>query len=256
MQVHGALRRAGRSRRIQPEAGVVAGGLGRRERRRRRCHQAGKRTVGGRRRFVGRAGHDHVRKVRVLAQQGRKRRQQRRRDDQRAGAAVAQHVVVVVRREQRVRRDRHDARLDRTKERGWKVDRVEVAEQHALLGREAERRERVRAAVDALAELAVGVRAGVVDVRDLAGAAGNQIALDQVVRGIVVARNLDPRRTRAMIGRAQGRHAGLLPVAKRGHATVGLQRAADRGKPSASCCDYGRHDASAHGPRKLRQFRA
>ncbi len=195
---------------------------------RRRRHQAGERTVGGRRRVVRRTGHDHVRKLRVLAQQGRECRQQRRRDDQRTGAAVAQHVVVVVRREQRVRRDRHDARLDRTKERGWKVDGVEVAEQHALLGRKAQRRECIRAAVDALTELAVGVRAGVVDVRDLAGTSGTQIALDQVVRGIVVARDLDPRRD-SRDDRPCSRTACWFPP--RGEAWPGNGRHATRRSP-------------------------
>jgi hypothetical protein len=59
-----------------------------------------------------------------------------------------------------------------------------------------------------------------------------------------------------MIGHAQGRHAGLLPVATHGQATVGLQRAADRGEPSAARPDYGRQDASANGLRTLRQSRS
>ena len=55
-------------------------------------------------------------------------------------------------------------------------------------------------------ELAVGVAAAVVDVGDLAGAARREIALDEIVRGVVVARNVDVRRARSMIGRAQRRH--------------------------------------------------
>ena len=94
--------------------------------------------------------HDHVREVRLFAEQRRERRQQLDRDDQRARAAVAQHVVVVVRREQRVRRDRDDARLDRAEEGRREVDRVEQAEEHALLLREPESAQGVGAAIDAL----------------------------------------------------------------------------------------------------------
>ncbi len=69
----------------------------------------------------------------MLAEERRERRIERRGDDQRARPAVAQHVVVVGRREQRVRRDRHDAGLDRAQEDRGEVDRVEVTEEHSLL---------------------------------------------------------------------------------------------------------------------------
>ena len=134
---------------------------------------------------------------------------ERRRDDQRAGAAVAQHVIVVGRRQQRVRRDRHDARLDRTQEDGGEIDRVEETDEHPLFRAQPKSGERVGAAVHPLGELAVRVRARIIDVGDLAGAPSGEIALDEVVRGVVVARNVDPGRARAMIGGAR-RHDGAL----------------------------------------------
>ena len=55
---------------------------------------------------------------------------------------------------------------------------------------EAEPGERIGGAVHPLGELAEGVAAGVVDVGGLAGAAGRQVALDQVVGRVVVARDV------------------------------------------------------------------
>ncbi len=147
MQVHGSLRRARRSRRIQPEARVVAGRRGGRKRRWRRRHQARERKVAAGIGFGGRSGDDHPRKVRMRTGERRERGQERRGNDQRTGATVAQHVIVIGRRKQRVRRDRHDARLDRAEEDGGEIDRVEETEEHPLFGTQPESGERAGAAV-------------------------------------------------------------------------------------------------------------
>jgi len=58
----------------------------------------------------------------------------------------------------------------------------------AVFLREAEARQCIRGAIHALGQLAVGDAAGIVDERGLAGAPGAKIALDQVIRGVEVAR--------------------------------------------------------------------
>ena len=209
LDVDGALRRAGRARRVEPETRVVARRVRGLERGAGRGHQLRERVM-----RTLRQPPDTMtwRRCGQLPEERRERRQERRRHDQRAGAAVAQHVVVVLRREQRVAGDRNDAGLDAAQERGRKIDRVEQAQEHALLGRETEMDERIGAAVHALRELAVGVRAAVVDVGGLVRAAGGEVALDQVVRRVVVARDLHQRRAQAMVGPAQGRHMCAPPA--------------------------------------------
>ena len=97
VQVHRALRRAGRARRVEPEAHVVAqrwGGLG--------LRRSQLRAV----RWSWESGNDLVKTeaVEVL--------QQRLGHEYRFRAAVLELVLVVRRREERVQRDRHDAGLD------------------------------------------------------------------------------------------------------------------------------------------------
>ena len=82
-------------------------------------------------------------------------------------------------------------------------------EKHALLALDPAIHERVGAAIDAFGELAERVRSLVVDIRRLAPASGSEIALDQVVRRVVVARDLDLGRAPAMVGLADGRHRAL-----------------------------------------------
>src|SRR5579872_6524891 len=96
------------------------------------------------------------------------------------------------------------------------------AQQHALLACKAERDKRVRTAIGALRQLTVGIASPVVDEGDFAGAPGRKIALDEIVRGVVVAGNRDPRRTRTVLGRAERRHSLPLPLI--GTATRPLER--------------------------------
>src|SRR6266545_1898898 len=60
--------------------------------------------------------------------------------------------------------------------------------------------------IDALGELAEGAGSRVVDERDLALAACLEIALDQVVRGVVVAGNVDDGRADGVVSGAVRRH--------------------------------------------------
>ncbi len=215
VRVHRALGRARRARRIEPEARVVAGRLGRRARRRRGIHQRRERVGRPGLALAWRTGDDHVTQVWMHGEHRRNRREQRRGHDQRARPAVAQHVVVVAGRQQRVRGDGHDARLDRAEKHGGEVDGVEEAEQHALLGPHAERRQRVGAPIHPFRQLAVRVRPCVVDIGDLAGASRGEVALDEVVRRVVIARDVDPRRAGVMIGGAERRHRALLRAPRR-----------------------------------------
>ncbi len=79
-----------------------------------------------------------------------------------------------------------------------------------MLHVEAERAEPGTKAVDALGELAEGVLPGVVDVGDPRRPARGEVALDQIVCGVVVAGNLDAGWADRMIGAAAGRHGRLL----------------------------------------------
>ena len=109
-----------------------------------------------------------------------------------AGAKDAK-VGVVIGGEQRVERDRDSAERDRAEEGRDEVDRVEHAHRDPLLGDDAQRGERARGAQRAVGDGAVGVAAAVVDHRDPVAAALVDVALQQVVRGVVVAWQVDAR---------------------------------------------------------------
>jgi hypothetical protein len=108
--------------------------------------------------------------------------------------AVAQHEGVVLRGEQRVERHGDGAHLDGAEEDGGEVDAVEQAERHALLDRAAQGGEGVAGARHALAELGVGERPAIVDERDLAAASLGHVPIDEIDRGVVVARDGDAGR--------------------------------------------------------------
>jgi hypothetical protein len=117
-----------------------------------------------------------------------------------------------------------------------------MAQQHSLFGPQAEARERIRAAVHTFREIAVRVRAGVVDECSLGGTPRGEVAFDEVMRGVVVARNVNPRRTHPMISRAERRHlippiGDLPPRHPRAHA-------GDEADRSADSDNYGRRDRS------------
>ena len=148
--------------------------------------------------------------MRQRAEERSEHGQQRRRHDERPGAAVAQHVVVIARLEQRVAGNGHEARLDAAEEDRREVDSVVQAHEHALLALKAQADERVRATIDALRELAERVRSMVVDVGDLRRPPGREVALDEVVRGVVFARDLKLRRAKPWIS-ARDLHLSPAP---------------------------------------------
>ena len=116
--------------------------------------------------------------------------------------AVIQNVGIVIDRPHGVDRHRDDARLDRSEETGGKVNAVVETEQHTLLRLDAETQKRVRAAVRALAQLGVRVRAALVKDGDPAGALTRKIALQQIDSCVVVGElhNFDLRMVRAFVG--------------------------------------------------------
>src|SRR5690606_13281236 len=81
----------------------------------------------------------------------------------------------------------------------------------ALLAAQSKPGERGREAVHPPGELGIGARAAVVDVGDAIAAAGGQVSLEQIVRGVVVARNADARRAYGMIGTRDLGHGSFPP---------------------------------------------
>ena len=203
MHVHRALGHPGRTRGIEPEARIVAG-------RRRGCELG----FASREHILERevppsvaAGDDDVLEERQLPDERGELRHEVLRDDERSRAAVREHVLVVLGREQRVHRDGHHARLDRAQERGGEIDRIGEREQHPVLHLQAHCLKPRAEAVDALRELAEAVLSRVVDVGDPRRAACGEVALEQVVSGVVVAGNPDDGRADRMIDAAARGHS-------------------------------------------------
>src|SRR4029077_1169447 len=105
------------------------------------------------------------------------------------GAAVGDHESVIVLSHQRADRNRHHAGLDGAEEGGGPVDGVEQREQDARLAPDAERPQRVAEAVNAVGELAIAPTSARIDKRRLVGAPSLEIALDDVRREVVIARD-------------------------------------------------------------------
>ena len=199
--MHGPLGHAGRPRRIQPEARVVAAG-------RRRFAAAagfGDQFLQGHPALRVPARYDHMpekrERVRACVQQRREGRQQLFGYHQGLGAAVIEHELVIGGGQHRIDRDGYDARLDRAQKRARKIDGVQMHQHDSIFHRQIQTSERIGRAVNALGQLAVGDPARIVDERGLVGAPGAQIALDQVVRSVVLARNIDNEWADAIVGR-------------------------------------------------------
>ena len=69
-------------------------------------------------------------------------------------------------------------------------------------------------AIDARGELAVRIRARIVDVRDLVGPPGPKISLQQIVRGIEAFRNAQRRRAHCRIDVREVHESGVSPCTK------------------------------------------
>ena len=211
--MHRALRTSGRARRIEPEADIVGA-----RRRRGRIVQLvvdpiPEAQLRGRW-SIRLSRDDHVLEVRESRLEGLDHRRERRRNDYHAGAAVGQQVFIVGRPEQRVARNRDNSGLDRAKKGNRKIDSVVQQQNDAIFHPHAESPPRVGAAVDPLGQVAVRISAGIVDESDMLGASRNQVALDQIDGGVVVARDVDlwrrDRVVRAGQQRALNGHGALF----------------------------------------------
>ncbi len=189
--------------------------------------------------------------TRPAAHQRLERRQQRLGDEERLRARVAQHEFEVLGREQRVGRHRHHAREDAAQEHDRPLERVEHGDHHARFGRIALGAQRIGELLRLRRELAVGQGGAArrIDVRHLRRPGG--IALEQVVCGVVVARDLDPGRGGGVIGVAQMHARCLFFVGwdprsgpQRAHGSWAALRAAQPALQAAVFCMAGRASAS------------
>ncbi len=179
VRMHRALGPAGRARRVEPEARVVAGrGSGRGQRR-----VSGDEGFEVSLAFVQRRDRmrddDLLQLVLGLDHRRAQCRQQRARHQRSLGARMFEHVGVVVGGEQRVHRHRHEAGIHRAEKGDRPVIAVLHQQQHALFALQAERAQACGDTLHALGERAVGERAVVVDERSLASARG--VELQQVL---------------------------------------------------------------------------
>ena len=95
---------------------------------------------------------------------------------------------------------------DRAEQRRGKLDRVQHAQRDALLGLHAERDKRRSRLARALGEPGVTVPTVVVDDRRALAAALRHMAVEQIRRHVVVARERDARRRRREVDRREARH--------------------------------------------------
>ena len=223
VQMHRALRRAGRAGGVEPERNVVAGGGRRIELWRRSREQCRELVTSGSVRTCGdfpgvvRAGSfhglvgavrvtardDHLIEVGLIREGGRKAVEQRGAHHRDARPRIPQQVSIVVRSQQGVDGNRHAAGLDRAPEHGREVDPVEDAHQHSGLELRAQGTQRVACAVHPLGQLAVGVAARVVDEGGLSGPSSREVGVDEFDRGVVVPRQLDRRRRIGAVHRGE-----------------------------------------------------
>ncbi len=205
LQVDRALGTAGRARRVEPERGIVLGGVEGLEPRARLGHPVVEADL----RAGGAAGHHHVPQEAGARQRGARLGQQGLRDDRDGRAAVVEEVPVVVAPHHGVRGDRDRPDLDRAPEGGEKLRRVEQQAEHALLRPHPQVQQGVARAVDQLLERSVRDGAAVVEEGHLLRAPLADVAVDEE------ARRVEPRRHRH---HPRLRDALRRPVARAGRA--------------------------------------
>jgi hypothetical protein len=182
-----ALGHAGGARRVEPERGLVAAGVGSLEFRRLELQLAAQ-GKGERRRLA--AGNEYVLEEWQLSQYRLHSLQQRRRHEQGFGSAVAQNVCVLLGREQGVEADRYDAGLDGAPEGDREVDSVQQQQGDTRFAGQLIGGEQVAHAVAARLQLAVGQRLAGIDERRLRPPAVQDVAVDHIDSGVVGARIL------------------------------------------------------------------
>jgi len=156
------------------------------------------------------AGHNDLRQIRVGGHRVFEFRIELLGDDEKPREAVSEHEAVIVFGEQRVDRYRHHAGLDRAEKRGRPIDGVEEAQKNALLAAHVERAQYMAEAFDALGEFAIGEAGPRIDIRKLGGAPGVKVALEDIGREIIFARNHDGWRARPQ-ARLSDVHRGVSP---------------------------------------------
>ena len=86
---------------------------------------------------------------------------------------------------------------------GMVIDAVEQTKKQALLHFDAQSAKRIGEAIYTLGQFAVGIGAVVIEISDLPGPPRPEIALDQIVRRVVIARDVNDGWADAVVGRAQ-----------------------------------------------------
>ena len=195
MGMDGGLGLAGRTGRIEPEAHVVA----HRRRRHRVAGSAGEQLFEWRVPVGVGARHDHLRRFRRRGNCLGEFRIELIGHDQEPRPAVLEHEAVVVLGQKRIDRHRHHAGLDGAEKSRRPVDRVDETQEHTLLAAKPKRAQHMTEAFDAPGEIAIGpalVRRtlALIDIGELAGATGVEIALEDVGGEIVIARDRFERR--------------------------------------------------------------
>ena len=180
VQVHGGLGRTRRTGRVQPEGDVVLGRVRRVELVRLRGHELGQPDLPR----PGPARHHELPQEPEMRPDRFDRRCQVLAGDDDRGAAVVQDVLVIARLEERVRRHRHGADLQRTPKRVHELGTVGQQQQHALLHADTEPSQRVAAAVGAGPHLAVRDIPAAAANGEPAGAAFRDVAVDEPGGGV------------------------------------------------------------------------
>ncbi len=189
LEMHGTLGEARRARRVEPEAGIVPGGV------------LGLEGSGGlgQPRLVGdmtwprRAHHDHVLQMARVGENRPRLGEERLRDHGHAGTAVIEEIEIVLGAHHRVDGYGHRANLDGPPEGGEEGRGVEEETQHPVFLLDAEAAERIARPVDLLLEPGIGQLALVVKEGDLAAASFGHVAIHEERRGIEAVRHLERR---------------------------------------------------------------
>ena len=113
------------------------------------------------------------------------------------GAAVGEHEAIVLLGHQSIDRNRNHARFHRLQGKPWASRSYQEGNEDTLLPPDRQRSQRIAKAIDAISELAIGPRSARINKGRLAAASCRKIALENVGREIVRARNGLDRRARA-----------------------------------------------------------
>ena len=172
VRMHGSLRPAGRTRRIEPERGIVGLGAGRLHERRLAGEKVVELDLAEVERLGGARHYDRVDLMVRLCQRSFQRRLDRAADKRCLGPRMFEHVGEIIGGHQRVDRHRRDAREHRAQKRDRPIGAVLHEQEHALLAPDPCALETRGEPPRPLVELTVGDHADIVDERRLHRAFG------------------------------------------------------------------------------------